>query len=173
STVRLRITCPGSPARSRSSSQDDKSVSNSAESSVRSQPSRTTPAPARAPTNSSIASTRIDLPAPVSPVSTENPGSSSRLARSTMTKSRISSARSKLFAPLVEHLAPAQLLAQRSEVAVARRMHEAHRVGRALERQAVALGHVGEREAVEVRAHVDAAQQLDFDDAAVAHAHRT
>src|SRR5262249_6808059 len=177
SMVRLRIACPGSPLSSLASTHAATcgcfSTSNSAESSARSQPSLTTPASERAPTSSSIASTRIDLPAPVSPVSTENPGSSSRLALSTITKSRISSARSKLFASLVEHLAPAQLLPQRGEVAVARRMHEAHRVGRALEQQPVAIGHVREREPVEMRAHVDAAQQLDLDRAAVAHAHGT
>src|SRR5918999_3502425 len=147
-------------------------MSNSAASSARSAPSRTTAPSARPPTRISIASTRMDLPAPVSPVSTEKPRSSSRLALSTITKLRISSARSMLFAVLVQDLAPAQLLAQGGEVAVAGRMHEAHRVGRALEHQAIALGHVGERETVEVRARVRRPEKLDLDDAAVAHAYR-
>ena len=45
--------------------------------SARSAPWRTTSAPARPPASSCSASTRIDLPAPVSPVSTVSPGRSS------------------------------------------------------------------------------------------------
>src|SRR5204862_2601406 len=49
---------------------------------------------------------------------------------------------------------------------------EAHRVRRALEQQAVALLHVGERKAVEMRPRVERAHQHDLDHHAVAHAHR-
>jgi hypothetical protein len=68
--------------------------------------------------------------------------------------------------------APAQLLAQHGEVAVARRMHEADRVGRALEQQPIALRQLGQRKAVEMHARVDRPQQHDLDHAAIAHAHR-
>src|SRR5258708_33694766 len=75
-------------------------------------------------------------------------------------------------AGLLEDLAPAELLAQRGEVAVARRMHEAHHVGGAAQHEPVALGHLGEAEAVEVRARVVGAPAGDLDDAAVATADR-
>src|SRR6202165_2197355 len=179
SMVLRRITCPGSPVSSRSPSHTETAAlgptSNSAASSTRSAPSRTTAASPRPPTRSSIASTSIDLPAPVSPVSTPKPSASSREDFSTRTKSRISSARSTALlqvAVLLEYFAPAQLLAQRGEVAIARRVHEAHRIGRALEPQAVALLHIGEREAVEMPARVERAHQHDLDQAAVVHAHR-
>src|SRR5437879_3744746 len=122
-----------------------------------------------------MASTSIDLPAPVSPVSTVNPSAKSTDDSSISTNPRMSSARSTALlqvAVLLEYFAPAQLLAQRGEVAVARRVHEAHRVRRALEQQAVALLHVGERKAVEMRARVERAHQHDLDHHAVAHAHR-
>ena len=44
---------------------------------------------ARSPSTAASASIRIDLPAPVSPVSTVKPGWNSRSSRSTMTKSRM------------------------------------------------------------------------------------
>ena len=59
------------------------------ETSARSAPWRTTSAPARPPASSCSASTRIDLPAPVSPVSTVSPGRSSSSTASMMAKSRI------------------------------------------------------------------------------------
>src|SRR6202007_303913 len=106
---------------------------------------------------SSMASTSIDLPAPVSPVSTLKPSPKSIDDSSISQNPRMSSARSNALlqvAVLLEYFAPAQLFAQRGEVAVARRVHEAHRVRRALQRQAVALLHVGERKAVERRARL-------------------
>src|SRR5882672_9585694 len=179
STVLRRMTWPGSPPRSRSASHAASapwgSRSNSAASSARSAPPRTAAASPRPPTSSSMASTSIDLPAPVSPVSTVNPSRKSMDDSSISTNPRMSSARSTALlqvAVLLEYFAPAQLLAQRGEVAVARRVHEAHRVRRALEQQAVALLHVGEREAVEMRARVERAHQHDLDHHAVAHAHR-
>src|SRR5207245_1192116 len=114
-------------------------------------------------------------PVPVSPVSTVNPSAKSTDDSSISTSPRMSSARSTALlqvAVLLEYFAPAQLLAQRGEVAVARRVHEAHRVRRALEQQAVALLHVGERKAVEMRARVERAHQHDLDHHAVAHAYR-
>src|SRR5213592_3943404 len=158
STVLRRMTWPGSPLRSRSASHAASaplgSTSNSAASSARSAPTRTAAASPRPPTSSSMASTSIDLPAPVSPVSTVNPSAKSTDDSSISTNPRMSSARSTALlqvAVLLEYFAPAQLLAQRGEVAVARRVHEAHRVRRVLEQQAVALLHVGERKAVEMR----------------------
>src|SRR3989475_5216249 len=166
STVLRRMTWPGSPLRSRSASHTASaplgSTSNSAASSARSAPPRTAAASPRPPTSSSMASTSIDLPAPVSPVSTVNPSAKSTDDSSISTNPRMSSARSTALlqvAVLLEYFAPAQLLAQRGEVAVARRVHEAHRVRRALEQQAVALLHVGERKAVEMRARVERAHQ--------------
>src|SRR6266850_1294404 len=179
STVLLRMTRPGSPLRSRSVSHAASapwgSRSNSAASSARSAPPRTAAASPRPPTSSSMASTSIDFPAPVSPVSTVNPSPNSMDDSSISTNPRMSSARSTVLlqvAVLLEYFAPAQLLAQRGEVAVARRVHEAHRVRRALEQQAVALLHVGERKAVEMRARVERAHQHDLDQHAVADAHR-
>src|SRR5947208_15551967 len=179
STVLRRITRPGSPLRSRSASHAAStplgSTSNSAASSARSAPPRTAAASPRPPTSSSMASTSIDLPAPVSPVSTVNPSAKSTDDSSISTNPRMSSARSTALlqvAVLLEYFAPAQLLAQRGEVAVARRVHEAHRVRRALEQQAVALLHVGERKAVEMRPRVERAHQHDLEHHAVAHAHR-
>ena len=64
-------------------------TSNSALTSARAAPSRTTPASPRLPSASWSASTRIDLPAPVSPLSTVNPDENSISSASTMTKSRI------------------------------------------------------------------------------------
>ena len=61
---------------------------NSAEISVRLAPSRTTLASARAPSTSCKASTKIDLPAPVSPLSTPKPWLKSKSSCRTMTKSR-------------------------------------------------------------------------------------
>src|SRR5256712_12017543 len=126
------------------------STSNSAASSARSAPPRTAAASPRPPTSSSMASTSIDLPAPVSPVSTLNPSAKSTDDSSISTNPRMSSARSTALlqvAVLLEYFAPAQLLAQRGEVAVARRGHQGHRVRRALEQQAVARLPVGERQA--------------------------
>src|SRR5207253_664638 len=76
-------------------------ISNSPASSARSAPSRTTAASPRPPTSNSMASTRIDLPAPVSPVRTVKPSASSSEAWSIRTKSRTSSARSTNYSCLV------------------------------------------------------------------------
>src|SRR5947199_297437 len=179
STVLRRITRPGSPLRSRSASHAAStplgSTSNSAASSARSAPPRTAAASPRPPTSSSMASTSIDLPAPVSPVSTVNPSPKSIDDSSISTNPRMSSARSTALlqvAVLLEYFAPAQLLAQRGEVAVARWVHEAHRVRRALEQQAVALLHVGERKAVRMRRGAERGHRHELDHHAVAHAHR-
>jgi hypothetical protein len=74
---------------SASHDQSDAGTSNSALISARAQPSRTTPASPRPPSASWSASTRIDLPAPVSPLSTLKPDAKSISSASTMTKSRI------------------------------------------------------------------------------------
>ena len=70
------------------------STSNAAASSARSAPGRSWRSSKRSPSSSASASSRIDLPAPVSPVSTVKPGSSSRSSASTTTKLRIESRRS-------------------------------------------------------------------------------
>ena len=67
---------------------------NSATISARAAPSRTTLASARPPNASVSASIKIDLPAPVSPVKTVKPDDKSSSTKSTITKSRIASARS-------------------------------------------------------------------------------
>ena len=114
---------------------------NRRDTSARSAPARTTAASPRPPTSSSIASTRIDLPAPVSPVSTRE--ARAELELEPLDDDEIADGERAQHCysgcALLERLAPAQLLAQHREVAVARRMHEAHRVGRALQHQAVAL----------------------------------
>ena len=69
-------------------------VSNSALTSARAAPSRTTPASPLAPSASCSASIKIDLPAPVSPVSTEKPAWKSSSSAGTITKSRKASRRS-------------------------------------------------------------------------------
>jgi hypothetical protein len=66
-------------------------MSKVAETSARSAPCRTTSAPARPPASSVSASTTMDLPAPVSPVSTVSPGRHSISTASMMAKSRICS----------------------------------------------------------------------------------
>jgi hypothetical protein len=63
-------------------------ASNSAAISAREAPSRTTSTSPREPKASCSASIRIDLPAPVSPVSTEKPAPNSTSSSGTMTKSR-------------------------------------------------------------------------------------
>ena len=63
-------------------------ISNSALTSVRFAPSRTQAVSARAPSASCSASIKIDLPAPVSPVSTVKPLLKSSSSSRTMTKSR-------------------------------------------------------------------------------------
>src|SRR3954469_14021277 len=170
SIERRRTTWPGSPPRSRSSSHAPTALetSNSPDSSARSAPSRTMAASPRPPTRSSIASTRMDLPAPVSPVRTVNPSLSSSEARSISTKSRTSSALSICPANLSwfdGYFAPAELLAQRGEVTVAGGMYEAHGIRRAFEHQAIALLHVGEREPVEMRARIERVLERDLDHA--------
>ena len=67
---------------------------NSAATSARVAPSRTASAWVRSPSTNCSASMRMDLPAPVSPVSTVKPPANSSSSRSTMTKSRIDSASS-------------------------------------------------------------------------------
>ena len=62
--------------------------SNSALMSVRCAPSRTTPLSARAPKASWRASTRMDFPAPVSPVNAVKPPHNSKSSICTITKSR-------------------------------------------------------------------------------------
>src|SRR6516165_2581753 len=62
---------------------------NSADTAACCAPARTSPASARLPSASPSASSRIDLPAPVSPVSTQRPGRKARSRRSIRTTSRI------------------------------------------------------------------------------------
>src|SRR3989338_523218 len=81
-----------------------------------------TPASARSPSASARASMTMDLPAPVSPVSTVRPASSSSSRRSMMAKSRMARC-----ASISELLAPEQLLAQHVEVTAAGRVDELHR----------------------------------------------
>ena len=89
STMRRSSSWPGSPARSCSASQaaNVSSMPKSAEMSARSAPSRTSVASPRPPSTRPMASSRMDLPAPVSPVSTVKPGPNSISADSTITKS--------------------------------------------------------------------------------------
>src|ERR1700733_104464 len=103
-------------------------ISAVAQISARSVPARTTSAPARLPHSSYSASTMIDLPAPVSPVSTVSPGLNSSSTASIIAKSRICRWRSTASA-LVRQSAdtPMQLGAQQPEVVVARRMQQRNR----------------------------------------------
>ena len=79
---------PASNPASSSSGRRPGAASNSALTSVRAAPSRITPVSARAPVTSCNASIRMDLPAPVSPVSTVKPDCRSSSSSLTMTKSR-------------------------------------------------------------------------------------
>ena len=85
--TRLRARSTARPARR--SAAGLFAIAKVAETSARSAPCRTTSAPARPPAASSSASTRMDLPAPVSPVSTVRPEASSSSAASMIAKSRI------------------------------------------------------------------------------------
>ena len=89
STVRRssKVTSWSNPASS-SHRKTSGVASNSALTSVRAQPSRITLTSARPPVTSCSASTRMDLPAPVSPVKTVKPSANSRSSSLTMTKSR-------------------------------------------------------------------------------------
>src|SRR5579862_7784037 len=100
-----------------------------AETSARSAPWRTASAPARAPASSCNASTMIDLPAPVSPVSTVSPGRSSSSTESMMAKSRICRCVSMVFLALEAAAAPVELGAQHLVVVVTLRMQERHALG--------------------------------------------
>ncbi len=64
-------------------------TANSAVTAASPAPSRTSPASARLPSASPSASSRIDFPAPVSPVSTQSPGRNARSSRSIRTMSRM------------------------------------------------------------------------------------
>ena len=67
----------------------DEQIENSAETSAFSAPARTSVESARRPMTSPSASIRIDLPAPVSPVSTLKPGAQSRLSSSMIARLRM------------------------------------------------------------------------------------
>ena len=107
-------------------------LSNSALISQRCAPSRTTPASARAPSASCSASIKMDLPAPVSPVSTVKPSHRSRSRACTMTKSR-----RDMLLRLIAHapggdscnaFVPMELFTQRIKVAPALGMKKTHLV---------------------------------------------
>ncbi len=97
------------------------------------QPLRTTAASARSPRASDSASTRIDLPAPVSPVSAPKPAA--KLEFEPIDDDEIAdeqAAQHRCASPSAcGVLAPVQLLAQHGEVAVAGRMQQGHVLRRA------------------------------------------
>src|SRR6185312_8025611 len=110
--------------------------SNSALISARSAPWRTTPASARSPMARPSASTRMDLPAPVSPVSTVMPGFSSSSSVSMMAKSRM-----RMCVSMSARMAPASPMEFRAQdfiVIVAAWMDEADAFVRALHPHPVA-----------------------------------
>src|SRR5690606_39185671 len=127
--------------------------------SARAAPSRTTEASARSPSVRARASTRMDLPAPVSPENTVKPGPKSISAVSTITKSRMCRVRSMYrrkrrvselvsASGLVEtfvgitprrHAVPVQFLAQRGVVAVAYGVQNADAVGGTLNLNLIAF----------------------------------
>ena len=91
SMVRRNSSSPSSPGSTPSSSsmaRTESVVSKTALMSALDAPSRTTWVSARAPMASCSASSRMDLPAPVSPVSTLKPSCSARSSDWTSTKSR-------------------------------------------------------------------------------------
>ena len=96
SSTRRSSTTPGSPASPCASSHASTIgrlvASNTADNSARSAPWRNCRNSKRSPSSNASASTSIDLPAPVSPVSTVKPGSNSTSSFSTTTKLRIDSA---------------------------------------------------------------------------------
>src|SRR5438105_10589378 len=111
--------------------------------SARSAPWRTASAPARPPASSCSASTTIDLPAPVSPVSTVSPGRNSSSTESMRAKSRICrwlSMAEPQPSALDAAAAPVQLRAQDLVVIVRRRMQQRHVLARRAGLQALA-GH--------------------------------
>ena len=114
-------------ARSASPTSADTS-SKSASTTASSAPARTRSASGRPPSATSSAWSRIDLPAPVSPVTTLKPGSSTSSIESMMARSETRSARSTTSSFLA---APAQLRAQHVVVRAVGRPHQRHRRGRA------------------------------------------
>ena len=129
---RTRLRARSTARRARRSAAGFFAIAKVAETSARSAPCRTTSAPARPPAASSSASTRMDLPAPVSPVSTVRPEASSSSAASMIAKSRIwicSSTRASIlrFGSLHAIAAsPAQLRAQDAEIVVVLRVQQRH-----------------------------------------------
>ncbi len=101
-------------------------MSNSAANSARFAPPRTSVALPRSPRTSPIASTRIDLPAPVSPVSTVMPESNSTSSFSTIAKSRTCRFISIGYStfPVSAVASPKQLGAQNTVEIIAGRMYQ-------------------------------------------------
>src|SRR5450631_460619 len=102
-------------------------------------------APPRPPAMTSSASTTMDFPAPVSPVSAVRPGPKSSSASSTMTKSRSCRCVSKCrllavaVAVAVAAEAPMKFGAQQAVIVVARRVQQSDLCVGALDEQRIAL----------------------------------
>src|SRR5215470_16004992 len=125
------------------------STANSAAISARSAPGRSWRVSKRSPRSSDSASSKIDFPAPVSPVSTVKPAPNSASRDSTTAKLRIDSRRSMNRQPWrllsagaqsLRRLAPVQLATQHGEVIVILGMQQPHAMLGAADDHAVTLG---------------------------------
>src|SRR5688572_10051300 len=110
---------------SRSSERD--AVSNTPSTVARSVPVRTTSAAPRSPSNKPSAPTMMDFPAPVSPVSTLNPGPSGSVSDSMIAKFLIRSSVSIPGLISFRNSPPAELLPQRGKEAGAGKPHDLDR----------------------------------------------
>src|SRR5262245_30479902 len=153
-------------------------MSNVAAISARSAPARITSAPPRPPHKSCSASTTMDLPAPVSPVSTVSPGRNSSSIESMIAKSRIcrwvsivALSPRKIAATAA---APLELGAQEAVVVVVGGMQQRDALPRRLDLEHGIRRHVVDDDAI--ARHLPVAlvtlDQPDFDDRARGHHHR-
>src|SRR5450631_1436107 len=151
----------------RFSSRGACTTSKVAETSARSAPWRTTSAPARPPARSCSASTTMDLPAPVSPVSTVKPGRHSISMASMMAKSRICSEVStgSSAGVIVTATAPMQLRAQEPIEVVTYRVQQRHPLLRLFDEQAIPGLDFGAHRAVahQLRTRVVALEESQLD----------
>src|SRR6185312_9266078 len=143
--------------------------SNVAAISARSAPWRIISGPPRPPASSCRASTSIDLPAPVSPVSTVSPARSSSSMASMMAKSRtakrMSIGRGSGGSALGAAAPPVELGAQQAVIVVTGRVQQRDPLTRRLDLQPVPGSDLAENRSVagDLRARVGALQQLDLD----------
>src|SRR5262245_7782579 len=141
-------------------------MSKVAESSARSAPARTTSAPPLPPASSASASTTMDLPAPVSPVSTVSPARTSSSMRSMMAKSRICRWVSMSLGLVEAAAAPAKLGAQQAVVLELAGVEQRDLLLGGMHLETIARQQLAERHAIagDLRAGIGPIDQLHGDD---------